>query len=69
MVCFESEGAIPARLPALAMHLRKESPFTTRPLPLGPSRFFRVQLSAAATAEDHHCHLPLRAAAAQAASP
>ena len=42
----------------LAMHSRKESPFASRPLPLGPSRLLRVQQSAAATAEDHRCRLP-----------
>ena len=42
----------------IAMHSRKESPFASRPLPLGPSRLLRVQQSAAATAEDHRCRLP-----------
>ena len=41
-------------------HSRKESPFPLTPpplLPLGPSRLLRVPQSAAATAEDHCCHL------------
>ena len=39
------------------MHSRKESPFASRPLSLGPSRL-PVRQSAVATAEDHRCRLP-----------
>ena len=41
----------------IAMHSRKESPFASRPLPLGPSKLCRDRQSAAATDEDHRCRL------------
>ena len=54
------DSFITRQVHGIAMHLRIESPFASLSPPLGPSRLLRVRQSAAATAENHRCHLPRR---------